>query len=169
MRGRGGYCFHLNGAFSALLGSLGFDVTRHVGGVQRAADPAPVGAVGNHMALTVRTADGPWLVDVGLADGPHEPLPLRAGRYRQGPFEYGLAPSAVVPGGWRFEHDPAGAFPGGASVSTVDGSQVMHFDIDPFRKYCLLNGLDEIGLTLRHADKIRAFEDRRKTQYPWYY
>ena len=55
------------------------------------------------------------------------------------------------------------------SVSTVDGSQVMHFDIDPFRKYCLLNGLDEIGLTLRHADKIRAFEDRRKTQYPWYY
>ena len=55
------------------------------------------------------------------------------------------------------------------SVSTVDGSQAMHFDIDPFRKYCLLNGLDEIGLSLRHADKIRAFEDRRKTQFPWYF
>jgi 3-isopropylmalate/(R)-2-methylmalate dehydratase small subunit len=55
------------------------------------------------------------------------------------------------------------------TVATVDGSQSMRFDIDPFRKYCLLNGLDEIGLSLRHADKIRAFEDRRKTQYPWYF
>jgi 3-isopropylmalate/(R)-2-methylmalate dehydratase small subunit len=55
------------------------------------------------------------------------------------------------------------------TVETVDGAQSMRFDIDPFRKYCLLNGLDEIGLSLRHADKIRAFEDRRKTQYPWYF
>ena len=55
------------------------------------------------------------------------------------------------------------------AVSTVDGAQVMHFDIDPFRKYCLLNGLDEIGLTLRHADKIRAFEAQRRAQYPWYF
>ena len=55
------------------------------------------------------------------------------------------------------------------SVSTVDGGQVMSFEIDPFRKYCLLNGLDEIGLTLRHADKIRAFEAQRKAQYPWYF
>ena len=39
---------------------------------------------------------------------------------------------------------------------------VFHFDIDPFRKYCLLNGLDEIGLTLRHADKIRAFEEKHR-------
>jgi 3-isopropylmalate/(R)-2-methylmalate dehydratase small subunit len=55
------------------------------------------------------------------------------------------------------------------SVSTVDGSQLMRFEIDPFRKYCLLNGLDEIGLTLRHADKIRTFEAQRKAQYPWYF
>ena len=53
------------------------------------------------------------------------------------------------------------------SVSTVDGAKAMHFEIDPFRKYCLLNGLDEIGLTLRHADKIRAFETQRKAQHPW--
>jgi 3-isopropylmalate/(R)-2-methylmalate dehydratase small subunit len=71
----------------------------------------------------------------------------------------------------------AAAFPGfrlvvnveNQVVETVDGSQSMRFDIDPFRKYCLLNGLDEIGLTLRHADKIRAFEDRRQTQFPWYF
>src|SRR5439155_5295594 len=54
------------------------------------------------------------------------------------------------------------------SVSTPHGSQTMRFEIDAFRSYCLLNGLDEIGLTLRHADKIRAFEARRKAQFPWY-
>jgi len=55
------------------------------------------------------------------------------------------------------------------SVSTADGTQAMRFEIGAFRKYCLLNGLDEIGLTLRHADKIREFETRRRTQFPWYY
>jgi 3-isopropylmalate/(R)-2-methylmalate dehydratase small subunit len=55
------------------------------------------------------------------------------------------------------------------TVATSDGALSMRFEIDPFRKYCLLNGLDEIGLTLRHADKIREFEARRKTQYPWYF
>jgi 3-isopropylmalate/(R)-2-methylmalate dehydratase small subunit len=55
------------------------------------------------------------------------------------------------------------------TVATADRSKVMRFDIDPFRKYCLLNGLDEIGLTLRHADKIRAFEEKRKAQHPWYF
>jgi len=73
-------------------------------------------------------------------------------------------------------HDCA-AFPGfklvvnleQQTVSTTDGSKVMRFEIDPFRKYCLLNGLDEIGLTLRHADKIRAFEAGRRAQYPWYF
>ena len=55
------------------------------------------------------------------------------------------------------------------TVAPADGSFAMRFDIDPFRKYCLLNGLDEIGLTLRHADKIRAFEAQRKAQHPWYF
>ncbi len=54
-------------------------------------------------------------------------------------------------------------------VSTADGSDVMKFEVDAFRRYCLLNGLDEIGLTLRQADKIRAFEAQRKAQYPWYF
>ncbi|HEY5897761.1 MAG TPA: 3-isopropylmalate dehydratase small subunit [Burkholderiales bacterium] len=55
------------------------------------------------------------------------------------------------------------------TVSTTDQALAMRFDVDPFRKYCLLNGLDEIGLTLRHADKIRAFEAQRKARYPWYF
>ena len=53
------------------------------------------------------------------------------------------------------------------AVSTADRSQVMRFDVDPSRKFSLLNGLDEIGLTLRHADRIRAFEARRLTEFPW--
>ena len=55
------------------------------------------------------------------------------------------------------------------SVSTLAGSKTFRFDIDPFRRHCLLNGLDEIGLTLGHADKIRAFEEKRKAQHPWYF
>ncbi|MDR2127926.1 MAG: 3-isopropylmalate dehydratase small subunit [Burkholderiaceae bacterium] len=47
-----------------------------------------------------------------------------------------------------------------------DGSE-LPFDVQPFRRYCLLGGLDDIGLTLRHADEIRAFEARRKEQFPW--
>ncbi len=41
------------------------------------------------------------------------------------------------------------------------------FDIAPFRKYCMINGLDDIGLTLRHADKIKAYEAERILRMPW--
>jgi 3-isopropylmalate/(R)-2-methylmalate dehydratase small subunit len=50
---------------------------------------------------------------------------------------------------------------------TAPGGEAMHFDIDGFRKDCLLNGLDEIALTLRNADKIRAYEERRRRSEPW--
>jgi len=74
----------------------------------------------------------------------------------------------------RIFHDVA-AFPGfrltvdlaREVVAYPDASRSFHFEIDPFRKHCLLNGLDEIGLTLRHTDKIRAFEERRKAEQPW--
>jgi 3-isopropylmalate/(R)-2-methylmalate dehydratase small subunit len=52
-------------------------------------------------------------------------------------------------------------------VSTVDGSLVFGFDVEPFRKHCLLNGLDDIGMTLQHAEAIRAFETKRLTDHPW--
>ncbi|MFM2130605.1 MAG: 3-isopropylmalate dehydratase small subunit [Pseudomonadota bacterium] len=47
-----------------------------------------------------------------------------------------------------------------------DGEEV-HFDIDAFRKHCLLNGLDDIGLTLQKADRISDFEAKRKATQPW--
>ena len=51
-------------------------------------------------------------------------------------------------------------------VIKPDGASVP-FEIEPFRKYCLLGGYDDIGLTLRHADKIRAFESERLLTKPW--
>ena len=51
-------------------------------------------------------------------------------------------------------------------VLKPDGSE-LPFEVQPFRKYCLVNGFDDIGLTLRHADKIKAFEAERLTRMPW--
>ena len=51
-------------------------------------------------------------------------------------------------------------------VLKPDGSSLF-FEVQPFRKYCLLGGFDDIGLTLRHADKIRAFETERLLTKPW--
>jgi len=51
-------------------------------------------------------------------------------------------------------------------VIRPDGKAIP-FEVDAFRKECLINGWDDIGLTLRHADKIRAFEDKRRVDQPW--
>ena len=51
-------------------------------------------------------------------------------------------------------------------VVTPDGT-ALGFEIEPFRKHCLLNGLDEIGLTLQHANEIGAFEEKRLAEFPW--
>lgn len=51
-------------------------------------------------------------------------------------------------------------------VITPEGRE-LRFDVEPFRKYCLLNGFDDIGLTLRQSDKIKAFEAERLARQPW--
>ncbi len=51
-------------------------------------------------------------------------------------------------------------------VKTPSGEK-MAFEIDDFRKHCLLNGLDDIGLTLQHADDIKAYEEKRRQSAPW--
>ena len=50
---------------------------------------------------------------------------------------------------------------------TAASGEVHAFAVDPFRKNCLLNGLDDIGLTLQHRDKIAAFEAQRRSDKPW--
>ncbi len=52
------------------------------------------------------------------------------------------------------------------TITTPDGKAIP-FDVDAFRKHCLLNGLDDIGLTLQHVDDIRAYEQKRQQQAPW--
>ena len=52
------------------------------------------------------------------------------------------------------------------AVATPAGA-VLHFEVDSYRKHCLLNGLDEIGLTLQHAEAIRGYEVRRRQEAPW--
>ncbi len=111
--GRGGYCYHVNGAFSELLGALGYHVTRHVAGVHDPDEPSDA-ALGNHLGLlvhdlpTATNPDGHWLIDAGLGDGLHEPLPLLAGAYRQGPFRFVLRTDADD--AWHLDHDPRGSF-----------------------------------------------------------
>lgn len=119
--GRGGYCYHLNGALGLVLASLGYQVQAHVGGVHLSARPEP-DAIGNHLVLTVAglpstsNPEGTWYVDAGLGDALHEPLPLAPGTYRQSPFQMGL--ERVGASGWHLTHDPAGGFSG---MSWTDG------------------------------------------------
>ncbi len=54
-----------------------------------------------------------------------------------------------------------------AQTLTLADGTVIPFDVDPFRKQCLLEGLDDIGLTLRHTDDIKAYEARRRREAPW--
>ena len=90
-------------------------------------------------------------------------------------FKNGLLPIVLTESQVdRLFHDVA-AFPGfrlvvdlnAQTVAYADASQAFAFDVDPFRKHCLLNGLDDIGLTLQHVDKIRAFEAKRRHEQPW--
>jgi 3-isopropylmalate/(R)-2-methylmalate dehydratase small subunit len=90
-------------------------------------------------------------------------------------YKNGLLPIALAEGEVdRLFHDAA-AFPGfklsvdleRQTVSTIDGTTVFAFDVEPFRKHCLLNGLDEIDLTLQHAAEIRDFEAEHLAKLPW--
>lgn len=103
---RGGWCYEMNGVFCWALESVGFRVMPMTGAVLRAQRGDT--AIGNHLALTVEL-DEPYLVDVGLGDGPSEPIPLREGSYRQGWRTVRL--ESLAEGWWRF-HNHEQAFTG---------------------------------------------------------
>lgn len=89
-------------------------------------------------------------------------------------FKNGLLPIVLPDSAIARLFDEVAAFPGyqltvdlpRQIVVKPDGSE-LPFDIEPFRKECLIGGLDEIGLTLQHTDKIRAYEAQRIAAKPW--
>jgi N-hydroxyarylamine O-acetyltransferase len=174
-RGRGGYCYHLNGAFSLLLRELGYDVVWHRAGVQNPGEAPPGSARANHLGLTVHglpapeSPSGDWLVDAGLGDGIHAPLPLREGEYRDGPFRFRLRPSETDPGGWRFDHDPAGSFVGidfAPEPATVADFADRHVYLSTspesgFVRTCVVQRRDTTGVdTLRGCVLLRTGDTR---------
>ncbi|SEA35266.1 3-isopropylmalate dehydratase small subunit [Variovorax sp. YR216] len=89
-------------------------------------------------------------------------------------FKNGLLPIVLPDSKVAQLFDETFAFPGYSLTIDLDRQVIVKpdggeiaFDIQPFRKYCLLNGLDDIGLTLRHKDKIQAFEAERLAKKPW--
>jgi 3-isopropylmalate/(R)-2-methylmalate dehydratase small subunit len=90
-------------------------------------------------------------------------------------FKNGLLPIVLPEGQVDHLFNEVNAFPGfrlvidlvNQTISTTNASTTYSFEVDSFRKYCLLNGLDDIGLTLQQADKIRAFEERHLAAQPW--
>jgi len=89
-------------------------------------------------------------------------------------FKNGLLPIQLSESQVAALFDEVAAFPGyrltvdlpRQVIVKPDGSE-LPFDVQPFRKYCLVGGFDDIGLTLRHADKIKAFEAERLARMPW--
>ena len=89
-------------------------------------------------------------------------------------FKNGLLPIVLPEAQVGALFDEALAFPGyqltidlARQVIVKPQGEELPFDVQPFRKFCLLNGFDDIGLTLRNADKIKAFEAQRLAQKPW--
>jgi N-hydroxyarylamine O-acetyltransferase len=180
--GRGGYCFHLNGALGVLLESLGYEVTRHVGGVHGPEGPSE-DEMTNHLVLTVaglphaQNPGGTWYLDAGLGDAIHDPLPLVPGTYEQGPHTYQLAPDEGPTGDWRFVHHPGRGFAGMAwlaAPTTMDSFAGRHTTLStspgsPFVRWLVLQrrhaeGVDVLqGLTLTKigdGEQVTRVDDR---------
>jgi N-hydroxyarylamine O-acetyltransferase len=122
-RGRGGYCFHLNGAFGLLLEALGYEVSRRRATVQPPPDASPRRLL-NHLVVLVHglptsaNPEGTWWAEVGFGDGSTRPLALRAGSVEDPPHTYALESSPVYAGGWRMRQEEG------------DGDGVAIIDVD---------------------------------------
>ena len=89
-------------------------------------------------------------------------------------FKNGLLPIVLPEAQVAQLFDEALAFPGYTLTVNLERQVIVKahgeeipFPVEAFRKYCLLNGLDDIGLTLRHAGKIKTFEAERLATKPW--
>jgi 3-isopropylmalate/(R)-2-methylmalate dehydratase small subunit len=89
-------------------------------------------------------------------------------------FKNGLLPIILTEAEVEELFQAVAAAPGMSLTVDLENQKVVspagkeyNFEVDGFRKHCLLNGLDDIGLTLEHADDIRAYEAKRRAEAPW--
>lgn len=122
--GRGGYCFFLVGAYSALLYSLGFECSLHTACC--AEDPPPEHKWGNHVVCVVHLQDRLWVSDVGLGDGPRLPFPLEDHSFTQECGSYSMRDQGS--GVWRWTHDPSGSFAGFSLDMSSSARNMLEFN-----------------------------------------
>jgi N-hydroxyarylamine O-acetyltransferase len=103
-RGRGGWCYEMNGVLGWALEELGFKVTRLAGAVMRESFGDPF--IGNHLVLKVELDEGAYLADAGFGDGPLEPFPIAAGAFSAGGFDFRLERADGA--WWRLHNHPYG-------------------------------------------------------------
>ncbi len=179
--GRAGYCYHLNGAFSWLLHSLGYSVHRHVGGVH-GPDGIAVSDLTNHLVLTVTglaAVDAPdhaWYVDVGTGDALHGPIPLRVGPHEDGPFSVSLDSRSDGVVDWQLTNHDRGAFPGlawQAATTELTAFELRHTELSTsptsrFVQWAVVQRRDSTGVDalrgislfrVEHATTVRVIED----------
>lgn len=106
-RGRGGWCYEMNGLLGWALGELGFNVTRATGSVMR--EVAGDATNANHLVLRVELPEGIYLADVGFGDGPRDPVPVAAGAFHSHGFDFSMR--RVDETWWRLHSHPNGAAP----------------------------------------------------------
>jgi N-hydroxyarylamine O-acetyltransferase len=105
-RGRGGWCYEMNGVFGAALSEIGFKVTRMAGAANRELLGDIV--IGNHLVLLVEIDGQPWIADVGFGDGCQDPFRLRQGAMSVGGYPFRV--EALDDRWWRFHnHEFGGA------------------------------------------------------------
>jgi arylamine N-acetyltransferase len=153
-RGRGGYCFHLNGALGSLLRALGYDVTTHPARMH-SAPGRPARPLGDHAALlahglpTDANPGGRWIVDAGLGDGLYEPLPLVAGAHHQPPFTFEVTVDDT--GWWHVRHDERGSFLG------------MSVRAEPITDHALFAARHRVLSTSPDSGFVRCVTAQRRT------
>ncbi len=132
-RGRGGWCYEMNGVFGLALSAVGFEVTR------LAADGS---STDSHLVLTVQLAGTTYVCDVGFADGPIDPYPLIEGSFSQEGFQYRIEKEPK--GRWRMHNHRFGAAQGflaGSPNETAMASRCEWLQTDadsPFVQHAIL-------------------------------
>lgn len=106
-RGRGGWCYEMNGILGWALGELGFKATRATGSVMR--EVVGDSSNGNHLVLRVELPEGLYLADVGFGDGPRDPIRVTPGAFHSDGFDFSLR--RVDSRWWRLINDPRGGAP----------------------------------------------------------